>query len=193
MSAHGQLFQQVRILALRNVRKGTIDYHIRRIFRWYSKTFNTPIAAVEELPFEDVLLAYYEDHFENLSESRITEEVEETLLTDKQRREREIEEEVSKGISDDEFLEQAKLAEIERRKKAEERKAQEGKAEQIIEKLESLGTAIKKLDLATVAKPEIPREIKILPMPDLSSLDDLPAEEPGTAFGMKLKKRPKTK
>jgi hypothetical protein len=47
------------------------DYPVRRIFRWYSKAFHTPLHLVEELPLYDVLLAYWEEQFEALNEREL--------------------------------------------------------------------------------------------------------------------------
>lgn len=48
------------------------EYFIRRVCRWYSKTFSTPLHEVQGLPWNDVLLAF----FEELYEQRQVEELE---------------------------------------------------------------------------------------------------------------------
>lgn len=47
---------------------------IRRIARWYSREFNTPLPEVEKVPLHDLLVAYWEDHYENLTEDQQLEE-----------------------------------------------------------------------------------------------------------------------
>jgi septal ring factor EnvC (AmiA/AmiB activator) len=61
----------LRILALKEAvnKQQSNDYQLRSIFRWYSKTFHTPLHLVYNLPELDVLQAYYEDAYEHLSES----------------------------------------------------------------------------------------------------------------------------
>lgn len=62
------------------------DYAIRRIMRWYSKTFFTPLHVVEELPVEDVLEAYYEVHYEEMSETQREVERKELLMSEAERK-----------------------------------------------------------------------------------------------------------
>jgi len=71
-----------RIVALRNVvnsRKTNPDVNeeflLRHVFRWYSKTFSTPLHLVEDLPLEDVLMAYWEDKYEIMEDEALDEEV----------------------------------------------------------------------------------------------------------------------
>jgi hypothetical protein len=58
--------EYLRIIALRNVIKGDDEYFLRRVFRFYSETFHTPLHMVPDLPLDDVILTYYETHFEKL-------------------------------------------------------------------------------------------------------------------------------
>lgn len=60
--------RDLRLLALRAVLKPTKDpeYNLRRIFRWYSRTFNTPLHVVADLPLDDILQNYYEVTYEDL-------------------------------------------------------------------------------------------------------------------------------
>lgn len=57
----------LQLKALKAVLYPDRDYTLRRIHRWYSKTFFTPLEQVYDLPEEEVLLAYFEDNFEELS------------------------------------------------------------------------------------------------------------------------------
>jgi hypothetical protein len=49
------------------------EYYLRRIFRWYSKTFATPLHEVEELPLSDVLQHYWEEHYEDMAKDSSSE------------------------------------------------------------------------------------------------------------------------
>lgn len=55
-----------RRLAMAAVLERDRDYQLRYIFRWYSKTFSTPLHQVEELPLQDVLQAWYETQYDAL-------------------------------------------------------------------------------------------------------------------------------
>jgi hypothetical protein len=39
---------------------------LRNLFRWFSKTFHTPLADVEEMPIEYILQHYFESQYEEL-------------------------------------------------------------------------------------------------------------------------------
>jgi hypothetical protein len=52
--------------ALKAIVKPDMAASLRRIFRWYSKTFSTPLHIVDDLPLEDILQAYFEDMYENM-------------------------------------------------------------------------------------------------------------------------------
>jgi hypothetical protein len=57
----------LKIRALCGVWKPDYEATIRRIFRWYSERFHTPLHMVQELCFEEVILHYFEGHYESLS------------------------------------------------------------------------------------------------------------------------------
>jgi hypothetical protein len=49
----------------------SFPYFERKIKRWYSKTFSTPLHEVNELPWDWILLNYYEDAIENQSYNEV--------------------------------------------------------------------------------------------------------------------------
>lgn len=71
----------LRILALKEAlsEEPSYDYFIRKVFRWYSKTFSTPLHQVADLPLFDVMQAYYEDIYSNLADEKDTPEFHEQL------------------------------------------------------------------------------------------------------------------
>lgn len=75
------LWSDVRTVALRDVLGQRGDYVLRRIYRWYSKTFATPLHLVEELPLEWILQHYFECMWEKLEPDEIQEEKRKILLT----------------------------------------------------------------------------------------------------------------
>jgi hypothetical protein len=70
----------IKTKALLAVIKPDMAASMRRIFRWYSKSFATPLHLIESLPLEDVLQAYFEDHFGNLEEPILEQEIAEMSL-----------------------------------------------------------------------------------------------------------------
>ena len=78
----------IRILAMDAVVREPPEYFLRFIFRWYSRTFHTPLHHVERLPLEDVLQAYYEVKYEDMPEHEIEHEIKMLLETEEELRER---------------------------------------------------------------------------------------------------------
>ena len=72
----------VRLIALNNALKDKqdIEYIWRRIERWYSKAFHTPLHLVCALPRLDVYQAYIEDRYEELTDEDLHKELQELLL-----------------------------------------------------------------------------------------------------------------
>jgi hypothetical protein len=58
---------------------------LRRIFRWYSKTFATPLHLVRNLPVEDILVAYFEHSFEEMEPPQLQEHLAELTDTEEDR------------------------------------------------------------------------------------------------------------
>jgi hypothetical protein len=77
----------LQVLALREVidENESPEYRIRKILRWYSKTFVTPLHIAEELPLEDILQHYYECNFEEMSEAERVDAVKQFCMTPEQR------------------------------------------------------------------------------------------------------------
>jgi len=142
------LGQAIKLIALRNVIRSDAHYGYRYICRWYSEKFSTPLHMVETLPISEVLLAYYECHYENLKEEERQKELEELLETEDERRDRELKENLEE-VEREEF---AKITEAE-----EERRA----------KKKAVVAAKKKIE--TVVDPRAPRPLRAAPReePDL--------------------------
>lgn len=79
------LYKAIRIRAMKAVLDPDPQYTVRRVLRWYSKTFRTALADVEELPLEDVFQAYYEEMYEDMSPDHRDRERQELLITDEER------------------------------------------------------------------------------------------------------------
>lgn len=65
------LWEAIRIQALQSVMKSSAEYEIRKLFRWYSKTFHTPLKEVEDLPLEQIVRDYWESQYENMDEGEL--------------------------------------------------------------------------------------------------------------------------
>jgi hypothetical protein len=80
----------VRLLALKAVLKPDTEDHLRQIFRWYSKTFSTPLHVVEGLPLDNILRTYYEDMYGGLEDEQKEELLADLLLTDEERKKKDL-------------------------------------------------------------------------------------------------------
>jgi primosomal protein N' len=66
-----ELLEAIEISALKSVLQPDDDYFLRRIFRWYSEKFHTPLGEVADLPVEDVLQTYFECAFEHMTKRKL--------------------------------------------------------------------------------------------------------------------------
>jgi len=66
-------YADIRIIALNNVANKVGSYPIRKLVRWFSREFSTPIHVVEDLPIDYILLQYYESQYENMSKEELDE------------------------------------------------------------------------------------------------------------------------
>ena len=65
-----ELIRAIQLLALEAAESRTYEGFTRNVARWYSKTFSTPLEIVlYDIPFNNVLLAYYEETFANMIEA----------------------------------------------------------------------------------------------------------------------------
>jgi hypothetical protein len=62
------VFKALRIIALRDVLDEPPEYHIRYVFRWFSRNFHVPLPQVAEIPLDEVLQAFYESRYEDMSD-----------------------------------------------------------------------------------------------------------------------------
>lgn len=58
----------IKVRALLAVLRPDQEANLRHIFRWYSKTFSTPLHEVDDLPVEDILLHWFEVQYEDMEE-----------------------------------------------------------------------------------------------------------------------------
>lgn len=96
------------------------DFYMRRLSRWYSRTFATPLHEVEALPMFIVMRAWAEENYEGMEEEELETERLKLIETDEDRRLRLAKDTIA-NIEDDDWFkeieaeEQAKIAERERR------------------------------------------------------------------------------
>lgn len=79
------IFEAVRAQALRSVMKPDGEYVVRHVFRWYSRTFSTPLREVYDIPLEEVLMHYYESWFEDMNDQDRLIAIDSVLQTDADR------------------------------------------------------------------------------------------------------------
>lgn len=173
----------LRLVAMHNVVKGGFEYYHRRVCRWYSEKFATPLEDVYELPVDDVFLHYFEVYYESLNEPERKIEIEEILKTPEQKAKEE-KDKILQEMSNEDFFKKIQQQESQKTK-------QESLTQEAVQKMEQMVAKMRNLtQQAEQAKTEsdqskfsIPREIPI------NIPDDLPDEEPDAAFGIKLKPR----
>jgi hypothetical protein len=68
------IYEAVKINALNAVVNPDEEYYLRFIFRWYSKTFHTPLHLIPDLPVIDILTAYYEELYEKMEKDDLAHE-----------------------------------------------------------------------------------------------------------------------
>jgi len=103
-------FSAVQLTALNNVlklktdKKPSNEYYIRRILRYYSQKFYTPLHEVSHLPLHHVLQAYFEHMYEELEDADLDDIRIELLKSEEQRLE-------ERRAQDDENVDLADLME----------------------------------------------------------------------------------
>lgn len=125
--------ETIRIQSMLNVMEGDFLYHYRRICRWYSKTFFTPLHQVMELEEEDVLQAFFESQFEDMTKPARRKMAYEMTETDEELKARKKEED---SHSDDAFFaREAKKAAKEEKKRLKKLAQEAAKAAEKVSKL----------------------------------------------------------
>lgn len=81
------VLDSLRACALRDVlsKNASRDYNLRAIFRYYAKTFHTPLHVVQDLPLVDVFQAYFEENFEAMEYEDLEAERQRLIETPEQR------------------------------------------------------------------------------------------------------------
>jgi len=89
----------LRLVALDNAtaEKPPQEYQLRRVFRWYSRTFHTPLHEVWDLPLHDILVHYFEAHYEEMEDEERSAERDQLVLTPKELRARQRKRDASKA------------------------------------------------------------------------------------------------
>jgi flagellar biosynthesis GTPase FlhF len=106
--------EALRVKAMLGVMEDSFLYHYRRICRWYSQKFYTPLPVVEAMPETEVFLTFFETQFEDMSKSARRTAALEMTETKEESKARKAEED---SKSDEAFLErQAKKAKKEEKK-----------------------------------------------------------------------------
>lgn len=67
MTKQRDLHYYLQLKAIQNVLSNNDEYFYRKICRWFSKEFSTPIKDVESLPWDYIITHYYESHIETMS------------------------------------------------------------------------------------------------------------------------------
>jgi len=95
------LAEQIKLIAFSEIRNETSESRLRHVYRWYSKTFATPLHLVPSLPFVDILTAFFEEQFENMSTEEMEDERKILIETEGQRLARIVEAESNRNSDSD--------------------------------------------------------------------------------------------
>ncbi len=101
------LADDLQVLAFREVLAETNEYRLRFLYRWYSKTFATPLHRVSSIPLTDVLEAFWEERYEKMEPEELETERGRLLETDAERLARLIKEDRDK-VELESFVEEVK-------------------------------------------------------------------------------------
>jgi len=112
------VYKAIQLKALANVMldESDVEYRIRYISRWYSKTFHTPLSEVADIPFVELLQAFFEEKYENESETELELLRNALIESDEERKAREAKE-AEMAFDDVQFAQAHALAEQARLKK----------------------------------------------------------------------------
>ena len=59
-------FRNIQIMAIQAVEQPDYEAFYRRVVRWFSEKYSTPLREVDDLPEHDVLQAYFEENYYEL-------------------------------------------------------------------------------------------------------------------------------
>ena len=94
----------LQVKALGSVLKPDYDYLLRKVYRWFSRTYATPLDQAYEIPIEEVLQAWFEERYEGMDEADREEEKVLLFETDRERAVRQNEEDRRKAEDEDALL-----------------------------------------------------------------------------------------
>lgn len=150
-------YRALRLLAMRAVEKPDREANLRSIYRWYSRTFHTPLPQVEDLPIEEVLMTYYESTYEDLGDEERARELESLLETPQEAQEKRRRQDSERAEAYDFAI---FTAEEERRKQAaEQRKLSDLKPEEQRKFAKAPETTLPKIPIKDLK--EIPPDIEM--------------------------------
>lgn len=81
-------FDDIQKIAFLSVLRPDYDAWIRKVCRWYSRTFKTPLDQVEDLPINYVLQHYWETVFDEMEDAEKRQALMELLETPEDRKKR---------------------------------------------------------------------------------------------------------
>ena len=150
----------LRLLALQSVVRGDSEYSLRAVFRWYSKTFATPLHVVEAQPLEDIFRHYLETQYEELGPQEREAEIRRLTESQEDLRQRRLQEDAD----DAETLEFAAATEAQERAKKKKPESGPGTMAAAASSLEAAGQDLRAAATRlTDAVPEALAAMKTLP------------------------------
>lgn len=91
------LADDLQVIAFHEVVADTNGARLRQLYRWYSKTFFTPLHEVADLPLPFILQAFWEERYSHMDKDELEEERQRLLETDEERLARELKKEADEA------------------------------------------------------------------------------------------------
>lgn len=168
-------YDALKLLALRAVMNPDGEASFRSICRWYSTTFHTPLHLVDDLPEDDVLLAYFESTYEDMEEDKREEVLQGLLETDEDRKKKAL----TKDAENADAFEFARQMAYEEKQKQAKAKISDVK----VEKKTSMLSPADKKEARLEAGPTAPAFEKLEPEVSIKFVDAAEFEKELEGFG----------
>lgn len=79
------LADDIQVIAFHEIVADTDGARKRQLYRWYSKTFSTPLHIVHTLPLTDILCAFWEERYSHMDQDELEDERQRLLETPEER------------------------------------------------------------------------------------------------------------
>ena len=150
------VIENAQLKAAEAVLTKTVDYFERKVRRWFSKSFSTPYMETFNIPWEEILLHYYESDLDNRTFNEVFDLTVENYLPEFVQEAEEEDSEFAKSLENEQKATLKKKKQREAQAKAlEDATAQlVNSASNVVSKAQSLKTELDKRKKNTQPKPK---------------------------------------